>query len=83
MCLGVPGKIQRITQDDPIYRSGEVDFNGAVKEISLAYTPDADVGDYVIVHAGFALNVIDEDEARQVMEDLRTLSELSEEARHS
>lgn len=77
MCLGVPGRIVSITNEDPIYRSGEVDFSGAVKEIALAYTPEADVGDYVIVHAGFALNVIDEEEARQVLDDLRQLGELA------
>ncbi|MBZ0256400.1 HypC/HybG/HupF family hydrogenase formation chaperone [bacterium] len=77
MCLGVPGRIIRITNEDPIYRSGEVDFSGAVKEIALAYTPEAEVDDYVIVHAGFALNVIDEEEAQQVLDDLRQLGELA------
>lgn len=77
MCLGVPGKIIRITNDDPIYRSGEVDFSGAVKEIALAYTPEAEVNDYVIVHAGFALNVIDEEEAQLVLDDLRQLGEFA------
>ncbi len=77
MCLGVPGKIIKITNDDPVYRSGEIDFSGAVKEISLAYTPEAEVNDYVIVHAGFALNVIDEEEAQQVLDDLKQLGELA------
>ncbi|MBI1390359.1 MAG: HypC/HybG/HupF family hydrogenase formation chaperone [bacterium] len=80
MCLGIPGKIVSIQNADPVYRTGEVDFQGAVKQISLAYVPDAKMGDYVIVHAGFALNVIDEDEARQVFEDLKALGELEDAA---
>ena len=65
--------------DDPAFRSARVSFDGVVKEVSLALTPSAKVDDYVLVHVGFALNVIDEAEARRVLEDLRTLGELAEE----
>ena len=73
MCLAVPGQILSLGGDDPITRSGRVSFGGVVKEVSLAYVPEAAVGDYVIVHAGFALNVIDEDEAQKTFELLSQL----------
>ncbi|MFA6028898.1 MAG: HypC/HybG/HupF family hydrogenase formation chaperone [Elusimicrobiota bacterium] len=73
MCLAVPGKVLSIgVPDGGGLTRGRVDFGGTVKDVCLAYTPEAKVGDYVIVHVGFALNVIDEDEA------LKTLSLLSE-----
>lgn len=78
MCLAVPGKILSIEGDDPIVRSGNVDFSGIVKQVSLAYVPDATVGDYVLVHVGFALDTIDEAEAKQTFEYLRQLGELDE-----
>jgi hydrogenase expression/formation protein HypC len=73
MCLAVPGQILSLSGDDLITRSGRVSFGGVVKEVSLAYVPEAVVGDYVIVHAGFALNVIDEDEAQKTFELLSQL----------
>lgn len=75
MCLGIPGRIVSITSEDPMYRSGKVDFGGIQKEVSLAYTPEAGIGEYVIVHAGFALNVIDEAEANQVFQYLQEIEE--------
>jgi hydrogenase expression/formation protein HypC len=78
MCLAVPGKIESITEVDPIIRSGRVNFGGIVKEVNLSYVPEAKVGDYVIVHVGFALSTVDEQEARQVFEYLRELDELGE-----
>ena len=78
MCLAVPGKILSIESTDPLLRSGKVDFSGIVKQINLAYVPEANVGDYVIVHVGFAINTIDENEARQVFEYLRQMGELAE-----
>ena len=59
-------------------RTGKVDFGGILKEVSLAYVPEVKVGDYVIVHVGFALSRVDEDEAKQVFEYLREMQELSE-----
>jgi hydrogenase expression/formation protein HypC len=78
MCLAVPGKILNIEGSDPLLRSGKVDFSGIVKQINLAYVPEAKVGDYVLVHVGFAINTIDEGEARQVFEYLRQMGELAE-----
>ncbi len=68
MCLAIPGKILSITGEDSLYRTGKVSFGGAVKEISLAYVPEAKVGDYAIVHVGFALSIVDEEEAKQTLE---------------
>ena len=78
MCLAVPGKILNIEGSDPLLRSGKVDFSGIVKQINLAYVPEAQVGDYVLVHVGFAINTIDEGEAQQVFEYLRQMGELVE-----
>jgi len=63
MCLAIPGKIIAITSDLSLSRMGKVDFSGISKEISLAYLPEAQLSDYVIVHAGFALSIIDQEEA--------------------
>ena len=79
MCLGIPGKICSITGEEPLYRMGKIDFSGIQKEISLAYVPEAQVGDYVIAHAGFALSVIDEGEAARVFEYLTEMEALSSE----
>ena len=76
MCLAVPGRILSATDDDPLFRVGRVDFGGVVKEISLAYVPEASVGAYVLVHVGFAITVIDEAEAERIFEHLREIGEL-------
>ena len=78
MCLAIPGKITSISGEDPLMRTGKVDFGGILKDVSLAYVPEAQVGDYVIVHVGFALSRVDEAEAQQVFEYLREMEELSE-----
>lgn len=78
MCLAVPGKIESISGDDPLMRMGKVNFGGVLKDINLAYTPEAKVGDYILAHVGFALNVVDEEEAQQVFEYLRQIDELGE-----
>ena len=78
MCLAIPGKITSISGEDPLMRTGKVDFGGILKEVSLAYVPEAKLGDYVIVHVGFALNRVDEEEAKQVFEYLRQMQELSD-----
>ncbi|MCL5997380.1 MAG: HypC/HybG/HupF family hydrogenase formation chaperone [Chloroflexi bacterium] len=78
MCLAVPGKVISISGDDPLTRSGKVNFGGILKDVNFAYVPDAKVGDYVIVHVGFALNTVDEAEANQVFEYLREMGELAE-----
>jgi hydrogenase expression/formation protein HypC len=72
MCLAVPGKLLEIAEgDDPLARTGKVSFGGMVKQVNLAYVPEARVGDYVAVHVGFALSVIDEQDARLVFDFLR------------
>lgn len=78
MCLAIPGKIEKITNDDPLMRKGKVNFGGIHKEVCLAYTPEAKVGDYVIVHVGFAISKVDETQARKVFEYLREMGELGE-----
>ena len=80
MCLGVPGRIEEIFQgDDPIFRTGKVNFGGILRDISLAGVSDAKVGDWVIVHAGFALNKLNEEEAFEVFEYLRQISDYGRE----
>jgi hydrogenase expression/formation protein HypC len=78
MCLAVPGRIETIIGDEPLSRRGRMNFSGIIKEVSLAYVPEAVVGDYVIVHAGFAISKIDEDEALKVFEYLKEMGELAE-----
>jgi len=78
MCLAVPGKVMTITGSDPLTRAGKVNFGGVVKDINFAYVPEVKVGDYVIVHVGFALNTVDESEANQVFDYLREMGELAE-----
>jgi hydrogenase expression/formation protein HypC len=76
MCLAVPGKLLTIEGDDPLLRTGKVSFGGVVKPVNLAYLPEAQVGDYVIVHVGFAISKLDEDEAQKVFEYLRQMEAL-------
>lgn len=78
MCLAVPGKIISIEEADAVFRNGRVDFAGIVKSVNLSYVPEAKIGDYVIVHVGFALSIVDEAEARQVFRYLAEMGELSE-----
>lgn len=74
MCLGIPGKVLRIR--DAELRTGDVDFGGVVKEVCLAYVPEANVGDYVIVHVGFAISRVEEAEAARVFRYLDEIGEL-------
>ncbi len=78
MCLGVPGRVESVTEDTLGMRMGRVSFGGVVKEVCLAYVPEAKVGDHVLVHVGFGLSVIDEEEARRTLEALATMGELAE-----
>jgi hydrogenase expression/formation protein HypC len=73
MCLAIPGQILSIAGDDPLTRLGRVDFAGIVKQACLAYVPEARRGDYVLVHAGFAIAVLDEAEAQRTLEYLAEL----------
>jgi hydrogenase expression/formation protein HypC len=78
MCLAVPGCIESIDISDPVLRMGRVRFGGVCKLVSLAYVPEASVGDYVIVHVGFAISRIDPDEAERVFSYLEELGEMQE-----
>lgn len=78
MCLGIPGKIVSIQESDSILRTGTVSFGGIHKDVSLAYVPCAVVGDFVVVHVGFAISIIDESEANRVFTYLEEIGELDE-----
>ena len=75
MCLAVPGRVLSTAGDDALTRTGRIDFGGVVKEVNLIYLPEAEAGDYVLVHVGFAIAVIDEQEAARVFELLRQIDE--------
>ena len=79
MCLGVPGEVLEIVPDPLGMHMGKVDFGGIRKDVCLAYVPEAEVGDYVLVHVGFALSRIDEEEAKRVFAWLRESGGLEEE----
>lgn len=78
MCLAIPGRLLSIAGDEPLQRVGRVNFGGIVKEVNLAFVPEAQVGDYVIVHVGVAISRVDEVEARRVFDYLREMDELAE-----
>ena len=80
MCLAIPGLILETT-GDPLMRTGRVDFGGVIKEINLVFTPEARIGDYVLVHVGFALTVIDAAEAEKVFQHLEHIGEIEAELR--
>jgi hydrogenase expression/formation protein HypC len=74
MCLGIPGKVVEI-RDDGAMRMATIDYGGARKEACLAYVPEVGLGDYVIVHVGFAISQLDEEEALRTLELLRMIDE--------
>ena len=78
MCLAVPGQVVEVEGDDPAFLRVRVDFSGVRREVSFAFTPEAQPGDYVLVHAGFALTVVDQEEALLTLEELRRLGEAVE-----
>lgn len=78
MCLAVPGKIVSIHDADPLFRLGVVDFGGVTRQVNLACVPEAEVGDYVVVHVGMALSVLDEETALQTRKDMREIVESSD-----
>jgi len=78
MCLAIPGKVVAIAQENGL-RMGRVDFGGVIKRVCLDYVPEVEVGDYTIVHVGFALSKIDEDEALKTLEMLTQMGALDEE----
>lgn len=77
MCLSVPAQVVSVGVGEPLLRKGKVSFAGVLKEISLAYVPEVKVGDYVLVHVGFALTIIDEEKAQKVFSTLDELNEFN------
>ena len=77
MCLAVPGRVESIFEDNGT-RMGKVDFGGVIKNVCLAYLPDIQVGDYTIVHVGFAISKIDEREAEEIFSYIQQIGELAE-----
>lgn len=76
MCLAIPGKLEKITVVlDETFRIGSVSFEGIIKEVNLTLVPKANVGDYVLVHVGAAIGIVDENEAKQTMEVLKQMGE--------
>ncbi len=78
MCLGIPGRIVEVHQQDDL-PMGKVEFGGILKEVCLAYTPEAQVGDYVIVHVGFAISRVDEAEAEEIFSYVKQIEQAGEE----
>ena len=79
MCLAIPGQLESIAEhDNDLMRSGVVRFGGITKQVNLAYVPDAQVGDYVLVHVGFAISIVDAAEAARIFSYLETIGELEE-----
>ena len=79
MCLAIPGKVLSVQQTDTAFRFGHVDFCGVRRSVSLAFTPEVEAGDYVLVHVGFAITRIDEDEAWRTYTYLAQIGALEEE----
>jgi len=78
MCLGVPGKIVEIYEAGGL-KMGKVDFGGALRETCLEYVPEAEIGQYAIIHVGFAIKILDEEEAQETLDLLRELAEAGQE----
>jgi len=79
MCLAIPGKIEEITaQLDDIFRVAKVSFGGISKEVNISMTPEANVGDYVLVHVGASIGIISEEEAEKTLSYIREIGELDE-----
>ncbi len=79
MCLAIPGKIISIdNQIDDIFRIAKVSFDGIIKDVNLAMVPEAKVGDYVLVHVGSAISIVDEKEAKETMDILYQMDEITE-----
>jgi hydrogenase expression/formation protein HypC len=79
MCLAVPGRVLSVIGEDPAFRSGNVDFCGVRKTVNLAFTPEVQPGDFVLVHVGFAINRIDKEEAARTFKYLEHIGALAEE----
>ena len=78
MCLGIPGKITQIYEKDSL-KMAKVDFGGITKEICLAYTPEAQVGEYALIHVGFAISLMNEEEAQETLKLIKEMADLENE----
>ena len=78
MCLGIPGRVTELYEEHGA-KMGRVDFGGVVKAVCLEYVPEVVIGDYVIVHVGFAITRLDEESALETLEHLRAIGGLNEE----
>ena len=79
MCLAVPGKIVSIDESNPELKMAKVNFSGVSKEVCIQWLPDVNIGDYVLVHVGFALNKVDEKDAEETLRILREMGDIEEE----
>ena len=78
MCLGIPGKITELYERNA-FQMGKIDFGGVIKEVCLAYVPEAKVGDYALIHVGFAISLMDEDEAMETLKLIKEVVDFGEE----
>ena len=78
MCLGIPGKITEIYEKDSL-KMAKIDFGGIVKEVCLAYTPEAKVGNYALIHVGFAISLMDEEEAQETLKLIEEVADFDNE----
>ena len=79
MCLAVPGKVVSIDVSNPELKMAKVNFSGVSKEVCIEWLPDVKIGDYVLVHVGFALNKVDEEDAEETLKILREMGDVEEE----
>lgn len=79
MCLSIPGKLIEIVAElDPTFRIGKVDFDGIKKEVNLAMVPQAKIGDFILVHVGAAISIINEQEAKETFELIKKMGEMND-----
>ncbi len=78
MCLGIPGKIIEVYESNGL-KMGKVDFGGVTREACLEYVPEADIGDYTLIHVGFAISKVSEEEAQETLRILREIADIGEE----
>jgi hydrogenase expression/formation protein HypC len=79
VCLAVPGKVVSIDESNPELKMAKVNFSGVSKEVCIQWLPDVKIGDYVLVHVGFALNKVDEKDAEETLRILREMGDIEEE----
>ena len=79
MCLAIPGKLISVNnEEDEFFRTGKVSFEGVTREVNLSFVPDAKVGDYILIHVGTAISVVDEEEAKKTFEYIKEIGELED-----